>query len=65
MIYIMPNPEKALHDKNVQGLRPETLLAAMRDLGSQSLHNRKDPETRWKLERRAAIQREIIRRRIL
>ena len=64
MILIMPNPEKDTHDKNVRGLRDETLLAAMKDLGNQRLHDRRDQETRWKLERRAALQREILRRRL-
>lgn len=64
MITLMPNPEKESHDKNVRGLRDETLLAAMKDLGGQRLFDRKNPETRWKLERRAALQREILRRRL-
>lgn len=34
------------------------------DLGKRRCHERKNPEHRWIMGRRAALQREILRRRL-
>jgi hypothetical protein len=64
MITLMPDPEKESHDKNVRGLSDETLLRAHADLHNRRVSNRRDAEERWTLERRAALTREALRRKL-
>lgn len=62
MTLITPeSKEAAEHDKWVQGLSRATLLAASADLGKRRAHDRRNPEHRWILSRRAAIQRQLIK----
>jgi hypothetical protein len=56
--------EAACHDKAVRPLGNLTLTAAAADLCHRRLWNRRDPESRWILSRRAALLRELIRRRL-
>lgn len=62
MITIMPDPVKDLHDKAVRTLSDSTLAAAHNDLWNRKTLDRKNPEHRWILDRRAALTRELIRR---
>ena len=64
MITLIPDPEKESHDKNVRGLSDETLLRAHADLHKRRVSNRRDAEERWTLERRAALTREALRRKL-
>jgi len=64
MILLMPNPEKDAHDRNVSDLSDDTLKAAAKDLFNRKVHDRRNPEHRWILERRAALLRELERRRL-
>jgi hypothetical protein len=50
------------HDKEARRLRDQTLIAAAEDLAARTVWDRKDPEQRWILQRRAALLREIRRR---
>jgi len=52
------------HDKNVRGLSPETVIAAAKDLGRRRYHDRKDPEHRWGMARKAALLRRIDREKL-
>lgn len=53
--------EAANHDSWVQGHGPDTLRAMARDLCARQAHNRRDPEHRWIMSRRAAILRALVR----
>lgn len=53
--------EAAEHDKNVALLEPTTVLAAAKDLGRRRYHDRRDPEHRWGMARKAALLRRIAR----
>lgn len=64
MISLMPNPEKDTHDRMVKGLTDETLKAAAKDLFNRKVHDRRNPEHRWILERRAALLRQLEHRRL-
>jgi len=52
------------HDKEARRLPDQTLIAAAEDLNSRTVWDRRDPEQRWILQRRAALLREIRRRRL-
>lgn len=52
------------HDKAVSILSAATVIAAAKDLMGRCAHNRKDPEQRWTMERKAALRREIVRRNL-
>ena len=56
------DPEMEDHDKEARRLRDQTLIAAAEDLTGRTVWDRKDPEQRWILQRRAALLREIRRR---
>lgn len=59
------NDEMAKHDTEARALSDQTLIAACNDLWSRkNVHNRRDQEHRWILERRAALAREIKRRKL-
>jgi len=45
------------HDRNVRDYSPATVAAAWEDLSSRDAWDRKNPEHRWVLERRAALRR--------
>lgn len=47
------------HDKCIEGYSEETLRAAARDLGKRLASNRKDPEQRWVMARKAAVLRKL------
>lgn len=47
------------HDKCIAGYSEETLRAAARDLGQRLANNRKDPEQRWVMARKAAVLRKL------
>lgn len=53
--------EAAEHDKAVAILSPSTVMAAARDLCPRLASNRKDPEQRWVMARKAALLRRIDR----
>jgi hypothetical protein len=59
---ITRDPDMADHDKEARRLRDQTLIAAAEDLAGRTVWDRKDPEQRWILQRRAALLREIRRR---
>jgi len=50
------------HDKEARRLGNQTLIAAAEDLNARIVWDRKDPEQRWILQRRAALLREIRHR---
>lgn len=52
------------HDNEARRLPDQTLVAAAEDLNARKVWDQKDPETRWVLARRAALLREIRRRRL-
>jgi len=54
--------EQAEHDKAVATYEEETLLAAAKDLGARRVHDRRDPEHRWVMGRRAAVLRSLDRK---
>jgi len=57
--------EAADHDKAVCTLSNRTLIAAAKDLSKRPpAYNRKDPEQRWTMARKAALRREIQRRNL-
>lgn len=58
----MDKTENEEHDAYVRGLDTTTLLAARKDLMARKVSNRRDPEERWIMERRAAIARELDHR---
>jgi hypothetical protein len=49
--------EAAEHDRNVRDYSPATVAAAWDDLAGREAWDRKNPEHRWVLERRAALRR--------
>jgi hypothetical protein len=51
--------DAAEHDKAIDGLSWETLLAIARDLGARHAHDRRDHEHRWIMGRRAAVLRKL------
>ena len=59
-----PDREATEHDRNIAGLADQTILTATADLDARRAWNRKDPEHRWIMSRRAALHREIIRRKL-
>jgi hypothetical protein len=59
-----PDREATEHDRNIAGLADATIRAAAKDLDQRRAWNRKDPEHRWIMSRRAALHREIIRRKL-
>ncbi len=59
------NEEMARHDREAQALSNHAVLAATVDLWARkNIHNRRDQEHRWILERRAALLREVKRRKL-
>ena len=56
--------ESARHDLVVRDYNDATLIAAAEDLLSRAAWDRKDPEQRFIMSRRAALQREILRRKL-
>jgi hypothetical protein len=58
------DPEMTDHDREARRLGNQTLIAAAEDLAARTVWDRKDPEQRWILQRRAALMREIARRRL-
>jgi hypothetical protein len=52
------------HDAAIRAYPDHLLIAAGEDLLSRSAWDRKDPEQRWVMSRRAAIQREALRRNL-
>lgn len=62
--YTPADHEAASHDKYVRDYSDETILSLAEDLGKRRAHERKNPEHRWIMGRRAALHREIIRRRL-
>ena len=59
---ITRDPEMTDHDREARRLGNQTLIAAAEDLTGRTVWDRKDPEQRWILHRRAALLREIRRR---
>jgi len=59
---ITRDPDMEDHDKEARRLGNQTLIAAAEDLAARLVWDRKDPEARWILGRRAALLREIRRR---
>jgi hypothetical protein len=59
-----PDREATEHDRNISGLADSTILAASRDLDQRRAYDKKNPEHRWIMSRRAALHREIIRRKL-
>jgi hypothetical protein len=57
----LQSAEAIAHDKAVATLSQETLLAAAKDLGQRRAHDRKDPEQRWVMARKAALLRRLSR----
>ena len=55
-------PDMDEHDRQVRPMANQTLIAAAEDLCARKVWDKKDPETRWVLGRRAALLREIRRR---
>jgi hypothetical protein len=55
--------EAAEHDRAVVMLSEETLLAVAADLGIRRPSNRRDPEERWLMGRKAAVLRRLMRER--
>lgn len=53
--------EAAEHDRAVANFEAETLIEIAADLGRRSAWNRKDPEQRWVMARRAAVLRKLSR----
>jgi hypothetical protein len=51
--------EAAEHDKAVRDYTPHTVEAAWNDLAGRECWNRKDPEHRWIMSRRAAVLRRL------
>ena len=51
--------DAAEHDKAIEGLGVETLLAIAKDLGARHAHDRRDHEHRWIMGRRAAVLRKL------
>jgi hypothetical protein len=49
--------EAAEHDRAVAGYEPETALAAFEDLQRRNAWERKNPEHRWIMARKAALAR--------
>lgn len=49
--------EAAEHDRNVAGYSPEMVAAAFADLNERRAFDRKDPESRWIMARKAALGR--------
>lgn len=47
----------AAHDRAIQDYAPQTVEAAWLDLSGRDAWDRKDPEHRWVLARRAALRR--------
>lgn len=54
--------DAAAHDKAIRDYDEETLLTAATDLGKRRVFDRKDPEHRWVMNRRAALLRELDRK---
>ena len=52
---------KRQHDGAVAGYGEELCLAILADLGKRAAWNRKDPEHRWVMERKAAVLRKLDR----
>lgn len=57
--------DKASHDKAIAGHSVEALRAILKDLSTRKLWNRKDHETRWLMDRRAAVIRRMDRENLL
>lgn len=57
--------EAADHDNAVATLNPSIVIAAANDLSRRHAHNRKDPEQRWVMGRKAALLRRIYREELL
>ena len=58
------NQEMENHDREARALKDQTLLAACSDLWNRKVHDRRDQESRWIMERRAALLREVKRRKL-
>jgi hypothetical protein len=58
------NREQEEHDRNISGLANFTLIAAAKDLDARRAFDRRNPEHRWIMSRRAALHREILRRKL-
>lgn len=54
---VIQKKEAAEHDRNVRDYEPETVEAAFMDLAKRPAHERKNPEHRWVMARRAALRR--------
>jgi cobalamin biosynthesis Mg chelatase CobN len=61
---LIRDPEMTDHDREARRLSDKTLIAAALDLNRRKVWDKKDPESRWVLGRRAALLREINRRRL-
>lgn len=53
--------EDAQHDRAIAAYSESLLASTFADLGSRRAFNRRDPEQRWVMARRAAIARRLIR----
>ncbi len=53
----LQNREAAEHDRNVRDYSAQTLEAAFEDLKGRVVFEKKDPEHRWVMNRRAALVR--------
>ncbi|MFZ9938223.1 MAG: hypothetical protein ACO3JG_14385 [Luteolibacter sp.] len=53
--------EAAEHDRAVAGYLPETVAAAFEELRRRAAYDRKNPEHRWILARKAALGRLALR----
>lgn len=49
--------EAAEHDRAIQDYEPETVAAAWDDLSARNAWDKKDPEHRWVMARKAALRR--------
>jgi hypothetical protein len=56
--------EAGKHDRQARELSDGALVAAANDLLSRKVWDKRDPEQRWVLARRAALLREVNRRRL-
>jgi hypothetical protein len=54
--------EAAEHDRAVAGMETELLMEIAIDLGRRRVWNRKDPEQRWVMARKAAVLRSLGRK---
>lgn len=66
MTLITPeSKEAAVHDRWVHDLSDTTLRAALADLSARRAFDRRNPEHRWIMSRRAALSRQALKRKLI